>query len=78
MSSATTLEKTNQGHFASRQPFLGARLMYQNPNQVALDGNTVESHIEQVKYAESVIQYQATFEFTKGGFTDLIIALKGQ
>jgi len=52
--------------------------MYQNPNQVALDGNTVESHIEQVKYAESVIQYQATFKFTKGGFTDLIIALKGQ
>jgi flagellar basal-body rod protein FlgB len=45
---------------------------------VSLDGNTVESHIEQAKYAESAIQYQASLEFTKGGFTDLMLALKGQ
>ena len=52
--------------------------MYRNPNQVSLDGNTVESRIEQTKYAESAIQYQASLEFTNGGFTDLLMALKGQ
>ena len=73
-----SMEKTNQAHFATTQSLLGSRLMYRNPHQVSLDGNTVESRIEQTKYAESAIQYQASLEFTNGGFTDLLMALKGQ
>jgi flagellar basal-body rod protein FlgB len=73
-----TLEKTNQAHFLTQDQFLGGRLMCRNPNQVSLDGNTVEFHLEQAKYAESAIQYQASLEFTNGGFTDLILALRGQ
>lgn len=72
-----TLERTQDKHFAPEQMFLGGKLMYRNPNQVSLDGNTVESHIEQAKYAENAVQYQASLQFISGKFADLKTAIKG-
>lgn len=69
---------TQQGHFAPEQPFLGAQLKYRNPNQVSLDGNTVEEHIEQAKYAENALQYQASLQFVGGEFNALKSAFTGQ
>jgi len=43
-----------------------------------LDGNTVESHIEQAKYAENAVQYQASLQFINDGFAGLMTALRGQ
>lgn len=57
---------THAAHFSVEQPFLGAQLKYRIPNQVSLDGNTVEEHIEQAKYAENATQYQATLQFLSG------------
>lgn len=69
---------TQPGHFAPEQPFLGAQLKYRNPNQVSLDGNTVEEHIEQAKYAENALQYQASLQFVGGKFNELKSAFTGQ
>ena len=74
----TLLAHTNPAHFATEQPFLGAQLKYRNPNQVSLDGNTVEEHIEQAKYAENATQYEASLQFLSGSFNDLRSAFTGQ
>ena len=78
MPSNPVVERTQEGHFAPQQHLLGSTLMYRNPNQVSLDGNTVESHIEQAKYAENAVQYQASLEFINDKFAGLMTALRGQ
>ena len=77
MPGAPSIERTQAGHF-SPQPELDARLMFRNPNQVSLDGNTVEEHSEQARYAENAVQYQASLRFINGRFSDLMTALRGQ
>ncbi len=77
MPKATALERTQAGHFAPQQ-LLESRLMYRNPNQVSLDGNTVEANVEQAKYAENAVQYQASLQFTGNKFSGLMMALRGQ
>ena len=78
MPTKPVMERTQEGHFASQQQLLGANLLYRNPSQVSLDGNTVESHIEQAKYAENAVQYQASLQFINDGFAGLMTALRGQ
>jgi flagellar basal-body rod protein FlgB len=78
MPSNPVVERTQEGHFSPPQQLLGASLMYRNPNQVSLDGNTVESHVEQAKYAENAVQYQASLEFINEKFAGLMMALRGQ
>lgn len=72
-----TLERTQAGHFSSSQ-LLNSRLMYRNPNQVSLDGNTVEANVEQARYAENAVQYQASLQFLNNKFSGLMMALRGQ
>lgn len=72
------LKQTRQGHMAGQHTLLGADLLYRNPHQASLDGNTVESHIEQAKYAENAVQYEASLNFIKGDFSNLMVAIKGQ
>jgi len=38
---AQRMETTQTGHLSSNQPLLGATMMYRNPQQASLDGNTV-------------------------------------
>jgi flagellar basal-body rod protein FlgB len=52
--------------------------MYRNPNQVSLDGNTVEANVEQARYAENAVQYQASLQFISNKFSGLMMALRGQ
>jgi len=73
-----SLQRTDQGHMAGQQTVLGADLLYRNPFQASLDGNTVEAQIEQTKYAENAVQYEASLTFLKNQFTDLMTAIKGQ
>lgn len=78
MPSGPAMEHTQPGHFAPGRQLLGAQLLYRNPNQVSLDGNTVEAHVEQAKYAENAVQYQASLEFINKKFAGLMMALRGE
>lgn len=78
MPPAVDMERTQPGHLASERLLLGANLMYRNPYQASLDGNTVESHIEQAKYSENAVQYQASLQFISGDFSGLMTAIRGQ
>ena len=72
-----TMERTQAGHFAPQQ-LLESHLMYRNPAQVSLDGNTVEANVEQAEYAENAVQYQASLQFISNNFSGLMMALRGQ
>lgn len=72
------LNQTREGHMAGKTNVLGADLLYRNPMQASLDGNTVEEHIEQAKYAQNAMQYQASLQFVSGDFLDLRSALRGE
>ncbi len=74
----TKMERTNEGHFSPNDRLLGANMMFRNPQQASLDGNTVESHIEQAKYAENAVQYEASLQFIKGRFSGLMAAIRGE
>jgi flagellar basal-body rod protein FlgB len=72
------LERTQPNHVAPPELTLGVKMMYRNPNQVSLDGNTVEAHVEQAKFAENSVQYQASLNFINNSLTGLMTALRGE
>lgn len=78
MPSDLNLERPKAGHIASSEHLLGASLMYRNPNQVSLDGNTVEAQVEQAKFAENAVQYQASLSFINSHLAGLITAIRGE
>ncbi|AEF99462.1 flagellar basal body rod protein FlgB [Methylomonas methanica] len=78
MDKAGRMERTQAGHLSGPQTLLGADLLYRNPQQPSLDGNTVEAHIEQSKYAENAVQYQASLRFINGRFSGLMSAIRGE
>ncbi len=53
-------------------------LKYRIPQQASLDGNTVETHVEQGKFADNAIRYQASLTFLNGKTRSMIKALTGE
>jgi flagellar basal-body rod protein FlgB len=77
-SPAVNLALTRPDHLAaSTRPF-GAELKYRVPSQASLDGNTVDSEQEQVRFAENALQYQVSLRFLDGKIADLKSAIKGE
>ncbi len=73
------MSRTNSRHiqdesFSSTSEFLKYRL----PTQPALDGNTVETHIEKAQFMENGIQQTATLEFLNGKIKGIRGALRGE
>lgn len=78
MTPAASLQRTSQGHMTGQHTLLGADLLYRNPQQASLDGNSVEEHIEQAKYAQNAVQYQASLQFVSNKFSGLMSAIRGE
>lgn len=53
-------------------------IQYRVPLQPALDGNTVEAHVEQGEFMKNSIRYQTSLEFLNGRINGLINALRGE
>lgn len=73
-----SLAKTHRGHISARQEVSPAELKYRNPLHPSLDGNTVDAHVEQSKFAENAMLYQTSFTFLNGKVNGLMKALKGE
>ncbi|QIB51618.1 flagellar basal body rod protein FlgB [Pseudomonas sp. OIL-1] len=54
-----------------------AGLRYRTAAQPSIDGNTVDTQVEQAKYAENAIEFQASFTFLNSKFKGLMTALRG-
>lgn len=57
--------------------FPTSQLMYRNPQQASLDGNTVDAVREQVEFSANAMQYQASLRFLEGKLRSLLTAIKG-
>jgi flagellar basal-body rod protein FlgB len=53
-------------------------LKYRTPLAPALDGNTVDTQLEQAAFAENSVRYQATLTFLSSKFRGLMTAITGQ
>ncbi len=78
LSSAGTLKTTQKGHISSAG--LGGLddfVKFRIPTQPALDGNSVETHVEQAAFAKNAMEYQATLRFFEGKSKSIVTAIKG-
>lgn len=52
--------------------------LYRVPLQPSLDGNTVETQVEQAEFARNAVQHQASLRFLNGRISGILTAIKGQ
>ena len=73
------ISTTNDRHQTSIGSGFGgsADLLYRVPMQPSLDGNTVETDVEQVKFGENAMRYQASLQFLNGRVKTLKAAIAG-
>jgi len=70
---------TDDSHQSSIvNPDFAAEMMYRNPHQPNVDGNTVNMQEEMARYTENAVAYQASFSFLDSKFKGLKSAIKGE
>lgn len=72
------LRTTNSRHIAEGGGVAGGSVMYRNPMQPSVDGNTVDPQVEKSKFMENALQYQATVSFIDSKIKSLRKAIKGE
>lgn len=77
-SSSFNLMQTDNQHLdifstADNQSQVGYRI----PHQASLDGNTVETHVENAEFGENLVRYQASLRFLSGKFASMKYAING-
>jgi len=53
-------------------------MQYRNPNQLSIDGNSVEMDTERASFADNAIRYEASLRFLNGQIKTLTMAIQGQ
>lgn len=77
--SPTTMTATSAAHFQLGSIGSGdAPTKFRTPSQPALDGNTVDAHMERAEFAQEAVRFQATVQFLDRRFRGIIRALKGE
>lgn len=74
----TSMQTTQPGHIQPRGRVGGAHVLYRTPNQSSLDGNTVDTQVEQNKFAENAVRYRTSLRFLSGKVQGLTRAIKGE
>ena len=73
------LRTTNARHIATDGNGSGnTPVLYRVPTQPSLDGNTVETQVEQAQFARNALHYQATLMFMDRRIKEFISAVKGE
>lgn len=76
--SPVRLTATRPGHIGSDNGVIpSSRLLYRNPIQPSVDGNTVDMVREQVAFSQNAMQYQASMRLLDGKIRSLLTAIKG-
>ncbi|MEM8548664.1 MAG: flagellar basal body rod protein FlgB [Pseudomonadota bacterium] len=76
---SVSLQATHPGHVESSSSVFDTRtsLAYRIPAQPSVDGNTVETDIEQAQYADNAMGYQASLNFINRKISGLRLAIRG-
>ena len=72
-----TMQATNSKHFGT-STISNGQLMYRDPVNPSLDGNTVELGVEQMEFAENALRYQTSLTLLNRKITGLMSAIKGE
>lgn len=72
------LRTTRQRHIGAAGPSGEGQLLYRQPTQPTLDGNTVDAEIEMAQFARNALDFQASLSFLQGKFRGISKALKGE
>jgi flagellar basal-body rod protein FlgB len=82
--STLAMSSTNGAHLgaagtdSANATAIDANLKYRVPMAPALDGNTVDTQLEQAAFAENSVRYQATLTFLNARLKELMTAIVGQ
>tara|TARA_B100001093_G_scaffold189535_1_gene182130 strand:+ start:105 stop:491 length:387 start_codon:yes stop_codon:yes gene_type:complete len=72
------LKTTNEQHFPTAVAATGNKMLFREPINPSLDGNTVELSVEQMEFSENVTRYQTTLTFLNNRITGLMSAIRGE
>lgn len=72
------LNRTSQRHIPAAALVVDDTLKFRNPQQPSIDGNTVETNIEQAEFAKNAMDFQTSFSFLDSRFKSLVKAMKEQ
>jgi flagellar basal-body rod protein FlgB len=72
------LEATHAQHIRTDASKMPVTLLYRVPEQASLDGNTVDSKVEQAQFAENAVQYQASLTILGARIRGLRSAIRGE
>jgi flagellar basal-body rod protein FlgB len=75
--SGLSMSGTNSAHI-SGSASRNSDLLYRNPSQPSIDGNTVDSQIEQTLFTRNAMDYNSSFEFLSARFKGLKSAIRGE
>ena len=75
---ATRMAATQNGHIQSQARAGGVYELYRTPNAPSLDGNTVDTQVEQNRFAENAVRYRTSLRFLSGKIHGLMTAIKGE
>lgn len=75
---AATPRRTHSAHQAAMGAAIDAEPMYRVPIHPSLDGNTVDSQLEQAAFAEAAVRYQASLDFVDKRIAGLRKVLRGE
>jgi flagellar basal-body rod protein FlgB len=75
---AVRLQATEPGHIQPDMETGGYELMYRQPYQPSLDGNTVEGQVEMAAYSDNAMRYLTTLRILTNKLNTLRTAMRGQ
>jgi len=78
--STLRMETTDSQHIGGDNSLAGSDfdLLYRQPLQPSLDGNTVDSEFEKAEFTRNALQYQVSLNFLSGKIKNLKRALSGE
>ena len=76
---ALPLTQTSSLHLQSTRSngLAGVTPQFRSAVQPSIDGNTVDTHIEQAQFSENALRYMASLQFMNGKIKDMQLAIKG-
>ena len=68
----------HEKHFALLSKVRPNDMLFREPLNPSLDGNTVELAVEQMEFSENVVRYQTTLQFLSSKINGLMSAIRGE